>query len=362
MARILLPAALAFSAVLAACAEETAETEAPPRVARIETVSAAGDGARREFVGRVEARLTVDMSFQVGGRLADFAVAEGELIPQGAIVAQLQDQDFSRALREAEVQLQQARQDLQRVRTLHERGISSDAALEDARTAFDLRSVAVENARQTLDYATLAAPFDALVSRRFVDPFTTVSAGQPVLRIQDISELRVSISVPEALIATLDEDNPPTSSARFPFLPDQTFPLEYRELNAEADGASRTYEVVLALPDDVPANILPGMTATVDVLIADSEPALQPAVRAPVSALASAPDGAFHVFVYDEATGTVARRPVRTGRVSGSEVLIDEGLAPGERIVTAGVSALYEGMPVRPLDGGVRYGAAADER
>jgi len=363
MARSFLPVALALSTLLAACAEEAPPAETAPRVARIETVAEAGDAARREFVGRVEARLTVDLAFQVGGRLADFSVAEGEFIPEGEVVARLQDQDFSRALREAQVQLQQARQNLERVQTLHERGIASDAALEDARTAFDLRAVAVENARQTLDYATLTAPFDALVSRRFVDPFTTVASGQPVLRLQDVSELRVAISVPEALIATLDPDEEPEVAARFPFLPDQMFPLEYRELNAEADSASRTYEVVFALPAEVPANILPGMTATVEVLISDpAARAGQAVVRAPLSALASAPDGAFHVFVYDAETGAVARRPVRTGRVTGAEVLIDEGLEPGERIVTAGVNALHDGMRVRPIDSAARYGAPASER
>lgn len=363
MARFLLPAGLAAAVLLSACAEEAVTAETPPRAARIETVSAAGDAARREFVGRVEARLTVDLAFQVGGRLADFSVAEGEVIPEGTVVARLQDQDFARALREAQVQLQQARQNLERVQTLHERGIAADAALEDARTAFDLRSVAVENARQNLAYATLSAPFDALISRRFVDPFTTVSPGQPVLRLQDISELRVAISVPESLIATLDREDAPEVTARFPFLPGQVFPLEYRELNAEADSASRTYQVVFALPVEVPANILPGMTASVDVLLNDPAAAQSAAaVRAPLSALASGADGGFYVYVFDEASGEVRRRAVSTGRVAGEEVLIDEGLSAGERIVTAGVHALHDGMRVRPIDAVVRYGSAAPER
>ncbi|PWE18098.1 efflux RND transporter periplasmic adaptor subunit [Marinicauda salina] len=340
---------------LAACSAETAETDSRVRAARIEMVSAADAPVRRDFVGRVEARLTVDLAFQVGGRLANFPISEGEILEEGALVARLETQDFERALREARVQLQQATQNLDRTRTLHERGIASEAALEEAQTAHDLRAVALDNARQNLAYATVEAPFEGLVARRLVDNFTTVAPGQPVARLQDVSELRVAISVPESLIATIDQNAARVVEARFPFLPGRSFPLEYRELISEPDQASQTYRVIFALPDDIPANVLPGMTASVSVTIDPSgDPALA-GVRAPVSALAATPDGGFRVWVYDPATGEVSPRAVTTGAVSGDSVLVAEGLTPGERIVTAGVNALHEGMRVRPLDATARY-------
>ena len=350
---------LVLPAVLAACGAPPAAEDPPVRSARIETVETAATQARREFVGRVEARLTVDLAFQVGGRLADFPVSEGELIGEGALVAALEQQDFERAQREAGVQLQQARTNLDRQRTLHERGIASDAALEDAQTAFDLRVVALENARQNLDYTTVEAPFYGLVSRRLVDNFSTVSAGQPIARLQDVSELRIAIQVPESVIALVDETDPVEALARFPFLPDQSFPLEYRELVAEPDQASRTYTALFALPDAVPANILPGMTASVSVVSASPARAADPGVRAPVAALSDAPGGGFQVWVYDAASGAVSARSVETGQVSGETVLIRSGLSAGEQIVTAGVNALYDGMQVRPLEPRRDLGAAA---
>ncbi|XBQ16705.1 MAG: efflux RND transporter periplasmic adaptor subunit [Oceanicaulis sp.] len=334
---------------LAACGAPEPDAEAPVRAARIEIVRPAESAAVREFVGRVEARLTVDLAFQVGGRLADFPVSEGEIIEEGALVARLETQDFERALREAQVQLQQARQNLERQQTLHARGIASDAALEDAQTAYDLRAVALDNARQNLDYAAVSAPFEGLVSRRLVDNFTTVAAGQPVVRLQDVSELRVAIQVPESVLALVDETEPREMTARFPFLPDQTFALEFRELVAEPDRASQTYTALFALPGDIPANILPGMTANVRILIEPDADTVSDAVRAPVSALAAAPDGGFVVFVYDPGSGEVSARRVGVGPVTGETVLVETGLRPGEQIVTAGVTALHDGMKVRPL-------------
>lgn len=335
--------------VLAACSPAEPEEQAPPRAARIEAVQAAATSNQREFVGRVEARLTVDLSFQVGGRLAEFPVSEGQLIEQGVLVARLETQDFERARRETQVQLQQARQNLDRQRTLNERGIASDAALEDAQTAYDLRAVALDTARQNLEYATINAPFDGLISRRLVDNYTTVSAGQPVVRIQDVSELRVAIQVPESLIAQVDRGDEPEMVARFPFLPDQSFQLEYRELVAEPDQASQTYTALFALPDAVPANILPGMTASVTVNLPQSLSNQAQGVVAPLSALASNPDGSFSVWVFDAESGAVSRQSVLAGPIEGGQVVIHTGLEPGDEIVTAGVNALYEGMLVRPI-------------
>jgi RND family efflux transporter MFP subunit len=353
IARTVLLAACAVG-VLAACSPAEPEEQAPPRAARIEAVEAAATSNQREFVGRVEARLTVDLSFQVGGRLAEFPVSEGQLIEEGAVVARLEMQDFERARREAQVQLQQARQNLDRQSTLNERGIASDAALEDAQTAYDLRAVALDNARQNLEYATITAPFDGLISRRLVDNYTTVSAGQPVVRIQDISELRVAIQVPESLIAQVDREDKPDMVARFPFLPDQSFELEYRELVAEPDQASQTYTALFALPDNLPANILPGMTASVTVNLPQTASVNPQGVVAPLSALSSNPDGSFSVWVYDDETGAVSRRDVLAGPIEGGQVVIHTGLEPGEEIVTAGVTALHEGMLVRPINSSTR--------
>ena len=170
-----------------------------------------------------------------------------------------------------------------------------------------------------------------------------------MVRIQDVSELRVAIQVPESLIAQVDRGDEPEMVARFPFLPDQSFQLEYRELVAEPDQASQTYPALFALPDSVPANILPGMTASVTVNLPQSLSNQAQGVVAPLSALASNPDGSFSVWVFDAESGAVSRQPVLAGPIEGGQVVIHTGLEPGDEIVTAGVNALYEGMLVRPI-------------
>ena len=339
---------LASALTLGACSGEAVQTETPPRLVQLGEVESLSGQTSHEFVGQVEARLTVDMAFQVGGQLAELPLTEGQRIMAGDRVAQLDLEDFRRAEREARVQLQQARNDLDRQRTLHERGIASQAALDNAQTQYDLRAVALETARRNLGYATLEAPFDALVSRRLVDNYTIVSPGQPVVRIQDVGELRVSIPVSEDMIATFDRSNLRSLQATFSCLPGRTFDLEPRELVSEPDAASRTYRAIAALPADLPANILPGMTASVSAEFERTGNAPE-TVRVPVAAVAERPDGTRVVWVFDEASGTVTPRAVETDGLSGAHVILTGGVEPGTRIVTAGVSSLYDGMPVRPL-------------
>jgi RND family efflux transporter MFP subunit len=341
--------ALLASVLLAACSAEEAPPPAGPRPVQIERVKSAGPQRTNEFVGRVEAVRTVDLAFQVGGQLAELPATDGLEVAEGDLIARLDLEDFRRAEREANVQLQQAQTDLERQQTLFDRGIASAAARDNAQTQFDLRLVALENARQNLADATLRAPFDGQVSRVLVENFTVVTPGRAVARLQDLSELRVSIPIPENLIATFREEDLVSIEASFAFLPGERYPLVPRELVSEVEAGSQTYRGILALPGDIPANILPGMTATVWSEFS-SRAALPDSLMVPVTALAFDSSGEPVVFVFDSGTGRVSRRPVETGEITNEAVIITQGLAPGELIATAGVSALQDGMTVRPLD------------
>ena len=341
---------LLISASLAACgAAPESETRAP-RPVQFETVSGSGLERHYEFVGRVEARRAVDLSFQVGGQLAELAVTDGAAVSEGDLIAQLDLEELRRAEREARVQLQQAQSDLDRQQTLFDRGIASAAARDSAQTQYDLRVVELGTARQNLERGTLRAPFDGLISRVVVDNFTVVAPGQVIARIHDVGELRVSIPISENLIATFREDDLTSIEASFSFLPGQRFALTPRELVSEPDTAAQTYRGILALPDEIPANILPGMTATVYAEFSADANVLS-SIRIPLSALGYAADGEPVVYVFDPEAGVVNRRLVELGEFAEGAVRIASGLEPGERIATAGVSALQDGMAVRPLGG-----------
>ncbi len=301
----------------------------------------------RRFVGRVAAVSTVDISFQVGGRITALPIAEGQIVPAGTVIAELDKSDYELAVREAEVAFNLARQDLRRKSELARSNNVSQATLDNAQAEFDLRQVALDNARLNLSYTTIAAPFDALITRRLAEPQTNVQSGSPVLRIQDVSELRVEISVPEDLMRGPDDQDYYDFEAIVSGANGEsyTFPLEFRENNTEPDAVTQTFTVTLGMPRPDEPNLLPGMTVT--VVVNSRLFSGDGGVSVPVTAVVTQPDGGHIVWVYDAETGTVSARTVTLGPIVGERIVIESGLSQGEEVVAAGAQRIRDGMAVR---------------
>ncbi|WP_156500707.1 efflux RND transporter periplasmic adaptor subunit, partial [Alcanivorax sp. HI0044] len=176
------------------------------------------------------------------------------------------------AVREAELQLEQASRDLERTRTLFERGTLPQAKFDQAETAYKLRKVALVTAQRNLAYTRILAPFDALVTRRLVDPFTNVPAGAQIVRVQNVEEFRVHINVPENLMATLESPERLMADAIFGNDSEHPLPLKYHEHETEPNSVAQSYRVTFSLARQHEKTILPGMTVTVRVSEASNRP------------------------------------------------------------------------------------------
>lgn len=343
--RKLLPILLLLTA---ACGDRTPPEPEPQNIrpARVMTVALQGEDNLNEFPARIEALQTVDLSFEVGGPLARLPVKEGEAITEGTVIAALDPKTFELALQEAEVQLRLAAQDLNRKRkVLAENGIAK-SIVEDALSNYELQRVRLAKARESLSDATIRAPFDAYVARRYFDQFVNIRPGESVVRLLDLTRLQVVFNVPERLAATGNPAEIQRAWVEFPFAPDESFEMTYYENRGEAAAVAQTYEVSFLMNNPAAWNILPGMTATARIRTrSDGNGQL----LVPASALVPAADSSLTVWVYDDATQTVARRQVVTSAPQKSGVPVTSGLEPGEQIVVTGASQLQAGMKIRPL-------------
>ena len=334
-------ASLAVAGLLGAGVDlgQAQETAKP---ARVITVEQQGAGVERRFFGRVAALETVDLSFQVGGQVIEFPVEDGEEIAEGSLVAELDLVPFELALEQAILESEQAERALDRVTQLQ--GTVSEATREDAETSFALSRVAVRNAENALEDATLLAPFEALVSRRLVANFTTVGGGTPVVRLHNMSELRVEADITEVLFqqaagGTFD------IFAQFPST-DELFPLEIREVIAEATDIGQSFTVSLALQPPEGITVLPGSTATMIVRQQTSDTRL----RIPASAVGIAADGSTFALVFQstngEDTGTLSQVAITIEPDEAGFVVVTDGLSAGDEVVGAGVAQLADGQTV----------------
>ncbi|MEM7220812.1 MAG: efflux RND transporter periplasmic adaptor subunit [Pseudomonadota bacterium] len=330
---------------------EPARVAQPPiRQAVLFRAAQAEDATRRRFVARVEAARTVEAAFEVGGTLAELPIREGQTIPAGERIAALQQTDYVLAEREARVNVRLTQSDYERKRSLLARRGISESAVDDARAQADLARVRAAQAKERLRKTVLYAPFDAYIAQRRVDNHTKVQPTMPVARLLDLSVLHLVASVPETLLATLNASDIEKLEASFAAAPERRFPVQYLEHRGEADPVAQTFEVTFTLQPPDGMNLLPGMTATVDLRLRGDAPGTDLGLRVPPGALVTAADGSFAVWQVDEATNQVSRRAVRVDASGGGGIRVIAGLEDGALIVASGVNLLRDGMRVTSLE------------
>ena len=128
------------------------------------------------------------------------------------------------------------------------------------------------------------------------------------------------------------------------------FKASYKEHEASADDRTQTYIITLTMPNPDGIMVLPGMSVDVAIDLSQIMRESTTWPQVPVEAVFNkdGEDGAF-VWLFDADAGTVSAVGVTLGQVVGDGVEITDGLAAGDRIVSAGVHHLKAGQAVREL-------------
>jgi membrane fusion protein, multidrug efflux system len=128
-------------------------------------------------------------------------------------------------------------------------------------------------------------------------------------------------------------------------MPDRPFPVTLKSFATEADPQTQTYEVVLGFTPPEGMRCCPACRR--DVSGSGRRRAGRDLV--PLAAVLGAADGAPTVWLFDPATSRVSRRPVAVGALRGSDIVILEGLAPGDRIVAPACTTCATACSSGPL-------------
>ncbi|HEY5718946.1 MAG TPA: efflux RND transporter periplasmic adaptor subunit [Gammaproteobacteria bacterium] len=347
---------LLLAGALSACSSEEAAPPPPP-VRPVKTLLIEGPevGGVRSFPGRIEASRRAELSFRVAGKLAEIRVAEGQQVGEGELLARLDPTDYQIALNDRQAVFDRAAADFERGRQLVGKGTISRRDFDALTANFKSAEAALQAAQQELAYTRLEAPFSGVVARRHVDNFEEVQARATVLSLNDTSTLEVKVDLPEALmqrIRRVDPDAPRAEVyATFDAAPGQRFPLTFKEVATRADPETQTFEATLTMAPPAGLTVLSGMTTTVVADLSRIRPsATEPPVYAiPASAAVGDPQLEPSVWIYDAASQSVQRRPVRVEQLTGDTIQVSDGLQPGDRVVVAGAAYLAEGMRVRLL-------------
>ena len=347
---------------------EVDDTPLPVRPVKSMIVGPAPRVPSVHFPGVVDARAGVDLSFEVSGRIVEFPATRGMEVKEGDVLARLDDRDFANAVKTAEAELAYYESNFKRMEAALAKNAVSQDEFSSARAARDKARAALDTAQKALDDTVLRARFTGVVSDTYADNFDTVSAGTPILKLQDLTAFDLAVSVPESYVLSMPTEvrREFTFDVSFDSLPGRTFPVTIKDAARIADPVTQTYRATFTLeaPNDV--IILPGMTCTVTSTRPedDMDDAGDDQLAVPSNAVGSAADTSSFVWRLDDngdGTFTARQATVTLGQRTGENIYVLSGLSAGDRIAVAGVTVLTEGRIVRPLDDEVPAAAPAAE-
>ena len=352
---ILFLSVLSVSTLTACSQKEPAEhqSSATPRYVKLATVSSIPDFDEFTFPAVVSAVKTVDLSFEVSGRLIQTDLVTGSDIEKGKLLATIDRKPFERRVEESKTRLDQAKRELDRIEKMFAQKLLAQSALDTAKTSYELAVIDLKNAEQDLSYTQLYAPFDAKVSQRLVENNSFVAAGTPIARLQDVSKIYFNINVPERLLTANIGRGIKQASATLATNRIQWYPVNYVEHSTQPDPVSQTYEVVFAMEPREELPLTPGARAVVKVSLQGS---LYPeGLVVPVRSLVGNADAGFSVWVYNEASNSVTKQTVEVKHIEDELAIIESNgqsnLTLGQKVVAAGATQMRANMKVLPYQG-----------
>jgi membrane fusion protein (multidrug efflux system) len=327
------------------------EMGAPPVV--IAQVEARDLEDRIEATGELVAKEHAEVASEVSGRITEILIDEGEAVEAAQVLLEVDPErrnlelaNARAGLAEAEAALGEGGRDYRRASTLHERGIASDAALDQAETALALGRSRAEAARARVGVAERAvrdasvrAPFAGLIARRDVSRGEFVNVGQSLFELVALDPVEVEFHLAErdsARVAIGQEVR--VTVAPFPA---EIFEGVVTVVSPTIDPRTRTLRVKAEI-DNGDGRLRPGLFARADLGIAVREAVL----LVPEEAILLRSDGS---VVFRRVEGNrVERVIVETGEHRGNQVEITRGLASGDQVVTRGQAGLVDDALVSP--------------
>lgn len=331
------------------CSDEQKPKEKPPKPVKAMIVPSAKHNQVRSFSGKVIASEEATLSFEVPGKLNSLTVLEGSILKKGEVIASIDPSHYQEKLNEAKAQFELAKAQFERAQQLIKKHFISQSDYDLLKSKNDISAATLASRQKDLKDTELKAPFDGVVAKKYVDNYEYVKAKQPIVLLQDLSQIDIEIFVPEYIILQMKSHTKLNSMVYFAAV-DKKYPVTLKEFSTQAEPSTQTYKAVFTLKAPTEINILPGMSVNIELTIPDFRIGQESYYLIPSSAVFSNADGKSAVWVIDPKTNTIHMQEIVTVDLSNHNIKVLKGIRQGQMIVIAGVHYLRDGQKVKPLE------------
>lgn len=332
---------LASSLLLSACndaADKPNKRKKPIHLVETTQVLLESVGLSQVRTGTLTPSREVKIYNQEEGAITEMPFFEGDQVSKDDVVVRLDDKILRANLTRAQATHRKSKLDLQRIRDLYKKKLSSDESLNRSETELAVAAAEVDMLTTRLGYTVIRSPIDGIVSQRLSEPGNIAERYTHLLTISDHSTLITEVNVSELMVSHLkiDDDVTVTIDA----LGNEVFSGRISRIHPNLDPLTRRGTVEITLTP-VPAGALPGQLCRVKFNTRTAE-----RLMVPFRALRRDPDGEY-VFRLD---GDRAKRTsVTSGLRIEEKIEILQGVEAGQSIVTRGFLDLTDNKQVKDL-------------
>ena len=311
--------------------EMTAPATRPVKTTIVESRSV----IRKDFSGIVEAVEYVKLAFRVSGQIISLPVIEGEKVKKGQLIAAIDPRDIALQYAATKSAYETASAQVERNKRLLSRQAISVQEYEISLSNYQKAKSEYELSSNNMRDTKLTAPFDGSIEKRLVENYQ-----------------RVKFTIPDAYLYLLRAKDP-RFLVEFDTFKGHVFKArleEYLDISTEGTGIPVSITIDDPSFDRDLYAVKPGFTCSIR-FTADVGPLVQDSwTIIPLSAVFGESDGN-NMYVWVVEDNKVHKRKIVVNAPTGeAQVLVSEGLKPGEQIVIAGVYQLVEGESIKSID------------
>jgi len=337
--------------LLSGCsAEESTQTEQTATDVEVRTAESSPSLAGLTFPASVESVNRANLSTIVMGTVSSAPVTVGDRVQKGDVLVRIKDDQILAQKSQLEANMVQAKANLEnteknynRISNLYAEESATSKELDDISTMYEIAKANMEalearmnEVNEMLEYTTIRAPFDGIVSRKHVSEGDMASPGHPLVSVSDPSSVKITASVAENQISQMEEGS--TVSVTIASAGLSNIPARLTAISEAGDPMSRQFAIEAIIEDEsINEQLKVGMFAQIH-----ANPDQAESLYIPASAIVERGQ-LTGIYTLSDSNRAVLRW-IRIGERSGEMVEIISGLSQGEQFVADPGQSIRQGQ------------------
>ncbi|MDA0793399.1 MAG: efflux RND transporter periplasmic adaptor subunit [Bacteroidetes bacterium] len=300
-----------------------------------------------DIQANIKTRQNLQLYPELGGKLEQIIVKEGQEVKKGTLLAVIDDAGFQEQIDQMQLQLDLAKTTFERTARLWEQKIGSEMMYLEAKTRYEAKKKQLDQMKKQLAKAKIYAPFDGIIDEIFANQGSNVAPGMsPILRIVNLKSMYVEADVPENYLTAITKGS--KAVVEIPVL-NLTLNTTIRQTGSYVQPSNRTFRIEAPL-ENTTGQIKPNLIAKLSVI-----DYINPnAILVPLRTIRENAKGENYVFVLTDPEGDnnyiAKQRFVTLGKTKNEMIEITEGISENDLLVDEGVGLLVPDQKVKRIE------------